>query len=58
LCFIQGLINALVCKAEGKDQLGELVIKDRNMLKFVFLELNGLIWLGIEKKGASGCGKR
>jgi hypothetical protein len=44
-------MNALVGKAEGKDQLGELVIKDRNMLQYVVLELTGLIWLDIEKSG-------
>jgi hypothetical protein len=47
----------LVGEAEGKDQLVELVIKDRNMLKYVVLELIGSIWLGIEK-GASGCEKK
>ena len=41
----------MVGKVAGKDQLGELVIKDRNMLKYVVLELTGLIWLGIENSG-------
>ena len=41
----------MVGKALGKEQLGELVIKDRNMLKYVVLELSGLIWLSIEKSG-------
>lgn len=41
----------MVGKAEAKDQLGELVIKERNMLKYVVLDLSGLIWLGVEKSG-------
>jgi hypothetical protein len=44
-------MNALVGKAERKDQLGELFINGRSMLKYVVLELIGLIWLGIEKGG-------
>jgi hypothetical protein len=46
----------LVGKAEGKDQLGDLVINGRSMLKYVVLELIGLIWLSIERV-ASVCGK-